>query len=83
MKADFAALADSLRSVGVTEVEILELRAAMHEDDIAVVRYQSFGPRVAEWIDGMVDRASTGSWPMSPDTGGAFLAQVMANHYGF
>jgi hypothetical protein len=82
MRPNFAKLADSLRSVGVTEIEISELRAAMHEDEIAVVRYQGLGPRVADWISSMVDRASTGSWPISVHAGGTFLAEVISNFYG-
>lgn len=81
--ADFEFLADSLRSAGVTDLEIASLQVAMREDAPSVARERTVGPRVAEWIGEMVSRASRGSWQIAPHAGGRFLADVISTFYGF
>jgi hypothetical protein len=80
---EFTVLAATLRSAGVTELEIIELRKAMREDQKDVLKYRTVGPRVAEWIGQMVGRAATGSWQISPHAGGTFLADEISSYYGF
>lgn len=82
MFSDFAAVADTLRHAGVSDREIAELLVAMALDRPSVTQYGIVGPRVAEWIGLMVERAARGAWQIRPHVGGTLLADVICDFYG-
>ena len=82
MTHDFPTLVDTLKSVGITEQELVELRRAMNEDASHVERHRTIGPKVAQWISLLVHRASTESWPLAPEAAGELLATEISGYYG-
>ena len=71
-----------LKSNGVSEENIAELKKTLDEDD----RPQSadqFGPKVASWIAGMMKKASEGSWNVGIAVAGNLLSEVLSKYYGF
>ncbi|RKP56634.1 hypothetical protein [Pararobbsia silviterrae] len=82
MTHDFATLVDTLKSVGVTEQELIELRRAMNDDASHVERHRTIGPKVAGWIGTLIHRASTESWEVSPEAASELLTTEIGGYYG-
>lgn len=82
MTHDFATLIDTLKSVGVTEQELVELRRAMNDDASHVERLRTVGPKVGKWISVLIHRASTDSWEISPEAASELLMTEISGYYG-
>ena len=80
-KNDFESLSAFLKSAGVPEVELNELKEAIGEDaDTATVK--GFGKSVASWIGKMSGKAADGSWQIALGAAGSLLADALKAFYG-
>jgi AbiTii len=84
VRNDFESLASALRTHNVTDDDIAGLRAAIEEDQGADEhKTQSLGPRVRQWIGGMVSKASSAAWQIGIGAAGNILGSAIAAFYGF
>jgi hypothetical protein len=81
LHGDFASLSSFLKSVGVTDGDIIELDKAIKEDE-AVEQEKGFGEKVSSWIGKMLSKAGTAAWSISTSAAGALLAKAIARYYG-
>jgi hypothetical protein len=79
---DFSSLERVLRSKGVPQEDIAELRSAVDSEPSPTAQ-DKFGPRVSAWIAKMVGKAAEGSWNISLGAAGNLLAQAISKYYGF
>lgn len=84
VRNDFESLASALRNQHLPEADISSLRMAIEEDDGADEhKSQSFGPRVRQWIGGMVSKAGSTAWQVSVGAAGNLLSVAIGAFYGF
>lgn len=70
-------------STGADPAEILELQAAVSDDDPkAVAETEQFGPRVKAWMGKMSEKAIGGAWSIGIAAGGKLLADALGSYYG-
>ena len=81
---DFASLAKALRSHGVNDEDLVELKAAIERDsaDPEVQQKNQIGSLVREWMGQMVSKAGTSSWQISIGAAGNVLGGAIAKYYG-
>ena len=70
-----------LKSNGVSEEDIAELKKTLDEDDQPQSRNQ-FGPKVASWISGMMKKAAEGTWNIGIAAAGNLLSKTLSQYYG-
>lgn len=82
---DFASLAQALRSHGVSDEDLAELRTAIESDatEPEVQQKKQFGTRVREWMGRMASKAGTSSWQVSIGAAANVLGDAIAKYYGF
>ena len=81
---DFDSLANALRKHHVTEVDIATLRTAIEQDnDSDEHKTQTLGPRVRQWIGGMVSKAGSAAWQIGIGAAGNILGAAISAFYGF
>lgn len=78
---DFDGLKRVLIESGVSEADVMELKAAV-ESEPAPAEPGKFGPRVSAWIAAMVGKAATGAWSIGVGTAGTLLASAISKFYG-
>jgi len=84
IKNDFASLAAALRQQHVTEADIAALESAISEDaEHTEPQAQGLGPRVRQWMGGMVAKAGSAAWDVSIGAAGNILGAALAAYYGF
>ncbi|MFT0172190.1 hypothetical protein ACLKMY_24810 [Paraburkholderia mimosarum] len=81
-KNDFAGLAQVLREHGVGEEDIGELRQAVEEDGTRDTE-RSYGPKVKQWMGGMIAKAGSAAWNVGVQAAGGVLANAISAYYGF
>jgi hypothetical protein len=82
-KGDFKSLAETFRKAGVEEADIVELDAAVREDDdAAVVATKQYGPRVKTWMAKMTGKAIDGAWTLGLSAGAQVLGTAIGAYYG-
>lgn len=77
---DTSQLVSSLREIGVDEVDINELVAAVQND--GEIEGKTFGKSVSQWIGKMVNKAAEGVWNVGVGAAGQFLATALGKYYG-
>jgi len=80
-KGDFESLRQFLKSEGVEDGEIKELKKAIEEDG-AKLEGGNFGERVGAWIGRMVGKAATGASQIGVHAAGHLLAMAIGKYYG-
>ena len=79
---DFASLERTLRTKGVQDGDVEDLRLAVQSDG-KPQKGRGFGPRVSSWIATMMEKAAEGSWGIGIEAAGDLLAQAISKYYGF
>jgi len=79
-QGDWKSLAAYLKSLGVEEEELGELKEAVKEEPKASV--QGFGKRVAPWIGKMITRSAEGAWNVTTTVAANLLSKALAQYYG-
>lgn len=77
---DLDAVGEALRAARVSEDDVLELLGVLPVEQPEADG--SFGPRVAAWISGMMEKAANGSWQIGLGAGGNLLAELISKYYG-
>ena len=78
---DFPSLEKVLRSSGVQDEDVEELRAAIQSDP-KPCKGGGFGPRVSSWFGNMMKKAAQGSWKVGVQIGATLLTQAISRYYG-
>lgn len=78
---NFPSLESFLRQHGVNQNDIADLSAALQAEP-ARPSATAFGPRVAQWISRMVQKAASGTWQIGIGAAGELLADAIAKYYG-
>lgn len=81
-KNDFAGLAKVLGEHGVGQGDIAELRQAVDEDGNRDAE-KSYGPKVRQWMGGMIAKAGSTAWNIGMQAAGGVLANAISGYYGF
>jgi hypothetical protein len=81
-QGDIQALENVLREKDVSQEDIDNLKTAIKEDE-QPIKKGNFGPKVANWISGMIKRAAEGTWAITVSAAGNLLSQVISNYYGW
>jgi hypothetical protein len=81
-KSDFAGLAEVLRNNGVGEEDIGDLRQAVEEDGARDAE-KTYGPKVRQWMGGMLAKAGSAAWNVGMQAAGGVLANAISGYYGF
>lgn len=79
-QGDFESLSKFLKSLGVDESDIAELRDAVEAEPTTTKA--GFGRRVAGWIGKMVTKSAQGLWRVATTTASAVLTKAIAQYYG-
>jgi len=80
-QGDFDSLADFLKSHGIDDADIRELREAIKADPTPK-RDGNFGNKVAGWMGKMLGKAASGAWHVTLDVGSKMLSEALSKHYG-
>ncbi len=78
---DLQSLVNHFRSLGVSEVELVELRSALDEDGERPDR--TLGKKVKAWIGNMTVKAVEGTWKVGLDTAPRLLTSGLSTYYGW
>jgi hypothetical protein len=78
---DFSSLEHALSQNGVSENDIKDLHAALETDDRPQLKGR-FGPKVSDWISGMIIKAAEGGWSLTVGAAGNLLADAISRYYG-
>ncbi|AIO25763.1 AbiTii domain-containing protein [Burkholderia cepacia] len=81
-QGDISQLRKVLRDAGIGESDLATLDQAIEDDGDAPHRTKTLGPRVAEWIGNMLQRAATGALQIGLNTAGTLLTSEISNYYG-
>lgn len=82
VKNDFASLAAALRQHHVSEADIVALEGAIADDAKSLSEDQGLGPRVRQWMGGMVAKAGSAAWEVGIGAAGNLLGAALAAYYG-
>ncbi|MBC8752682.1 MULTISPECIES: AbiTii domain-containing protein [Paraburkholderia] len=80
-KNDFSSLARVLKENGVDDDDIAELKGAVGQDG-PVDSESQYGPKVRQWIGGMIAKAGSASWNIGMQAAGGVLASAISHYYG-
>jgi hypothetical protein len=78
---DLDSLLSALRSAGVGEPDLEELKTAVAADS-STRPATGIGERVRSWIGNMVSKAGSAAWNISIETAGSVLAAAILAYYG-
>lgn len=78
---NFETVSSYLKSIGVEQTDIDDLRDAIQGDDLPT-RPEAYGSGVSAWIAKMIGKAASGAWQIGIAAAGALLAQALAKYYG-
>ncbi|CAH0991006.1 hypothetical protein SIN8267_01107 [Sinobacterium norvegicum] len=83
LKNDFSALAEELKSNGVSSEDIVVLKQAVDSDsNYPVTKKNEFGPEVKSWMQTMMSKAIDASWQIELGVAGSLLATALNSFYG-
>jgi hypothetical protein len=77
----FSTLAEYLRSYGVANKDVDELKEAI-DTDKNVGGKVAFGKHVQAWLSEMVGKAASGTWKISTSVATAMLGKALAKYFG-
>lgn len=77
---DWNSLARYLKSQGVQENDLNELKVAVHDEPKASAN--GFGKRVTSWIGMMLMKSAEGTWNVATTAASVILAKALAQYYG-
>ena len=80
-QGDFASLGDYLKSQGVADDDIRQLKRAISSDPQPTT-HGGFGPCVSDWIGKIVAKVASGGTQLAIGTAGSLLAQAIWIYYG-
>lgn len=81
---DFSSLATFLKSRGVSDQDIGDLKTAIDEDGTQVdTENKQYGPRVKEWLKRMLAKAVETSWQVEVGVASSLLANALQHYYGW
>ncbi|MEX3915958.1 hypothetical protein AB4Y43_06895 [Paraburkholderia sp. BR10872] len=75
-------LAKALREAGVQQDDLASLSRAITDDGDVPTHTKSIGPKVAQWIGSMMQKAASGSWQIGIAAAGNLLSGAISNYYG-
>jgi hypothetical protein len=78
---DFDSLKSYLKSIGLMDEDILDLKHAIESQE-KPVSAENLGPKVSPWIGKMITKAASGSWKIAAGTAAGLLTRAIASHYG-
>lgn len=82
-KNNFEALANELKSNGVSDDNVIVLKQAIESDsNFPVQNKNEFGPEVKSWMQSMMSKAIETSWQIELGVAGSLLATALNNFYG-
>lgn len=84
LKGDFESLTKSLKSNGVSDSDISELKEAI-EKDLPVIDddKREYGSEVKKWLQKMLGKAVDASWQIELGVASSLLATALNNYYGW
>lgn len=80
-QGDFASLEKALKSQGVEAADVAELATALKEESQKPAG-DSFGPKVAKWMGGMITKAASGTWKIGSTVAANLLSAYLKSYYG-
>ena len=82
-KNNFEALANELKSNGVSDDDVIVLKQAIESDSkFPVQNRNEFGPEVKSWMQRMISKVIETSWQIELGVAGSLLATALNNFYG-
>ena len=83
-KGDFSGLAEMLKKYKVSSEDVDALETAIDADrSILDVAEKRFGPRVRNWLSGMLSKAVEASWQIEISVASGFLTSALQRYYGW
>lgn len=84
IKGDFSSLAALLRQHGVSDDDVEGLKRAVESDHgAAELAEKRFGPKVRQWMSGMLAKVVDASWQIELGVAGSLLASAIQRYYGW
>lgn len=82
VKGDFDTLTSTLKSSGVGDEDVADLKAAIDADkDAPELEEKKFGPRVKAWMQKMLGKAVEASWQIELAVAGGLLTEALKAYY--
>ena len=81
VEGDFSTLAEYLRSHGVANEDVEELKSAIDTDKKSEPK-ATFGKRVQAWLAKMVGKAASGAWQISTSAASTLLGEALSKYFG-
>lgn len=82
MENDIESLLSVLAKNKVAAQDLTCLQAAIAQDSVSTEAEPGMGPKVREWIAGMVSKAGTAAWEIPVQAGATILATALSKYYG-
>lgn len=80
VRGSFDSLARTFESHGIAPEDIVALETAVESEPPGT--RPALGPRVTQWMSGMLQKAASGSWQVSLGAAGNILGDAIAKFYG-
>jgi hypothetical protein len=83
-KKDFEALSNELKKYSVPDEDIVSLQEAIESDrGSPELEEKRFGPKVQNWINGVLSKARDAVWDINLGIAGNLLTEALKAYYGF
>lgn len=80
---DFTQLENTLKSHGLNQVDIDDLKSALQDEPASLISENKFGPKVGAWIKKMLSKAIDATWQIELNIAGGLLTTVIQKFYGW
>jgi hypothetical protein len=80
---DIHSLNRFLLDAGIHDDDVDELQQALEKDGPANKGDKKFGPKVKEWLGGMIQKSASGAWKISLDVATNMLTKALFQYYGW
>lgn len=81
---DFTQLENTLRTNGVSQLDIEALKIALQSEPASSLKYEKrLGPKVGEWMKSMLSKAIDASWQIELGVAAGLLTTVIQKYYGW
>ncbi|MDO7500257.1 hypothetical protein Q5X76_06130 [Acinetobacter baumannii] len=80
-RIDLSTLLNTLKSVGIKEIDLDELKLALVNDEEPTQK-DKFGENVSAWYGKMISKAASGSWEIGVAVAANLLTQIINSYYG-